>query len=269
MDTALLDILNKDTYITPYSRYISGNIIEYDIRAANINMLYKYGKIDINLYTYLANLPKQDREIYVGRMVREDRSIGECYEQGIRDHKVMLAEANNIKVEEIIRIAKDAVYINRPYILQNRIFGNVEFKIGLMCDVALILSSDLIIFYGVDNNGNMNIEVKGLGKSKELHANGMLSFIATLINTVERAGVQDGLKLISNFYTSYINKQLPIQFYRQFDSDSRYRVNISGIGTAAISDESVITDLNALDINYNAKIIREIFGIIKSKYKWR
>ena len=59
------------SYITPLN-YISGRIVEYDIASANINMLYKYNMIDINYYNYLKSLPKINREVEIGKLIRSD-----------------------------------------------------------------------------------------------------------------------------------------------------------------------------------------------------
>lgn len=267
MDPFLSDVLLKDAYVYPTSRYISGHIVEYDIRAANVNMLYKYGKIDKATYDYLLSIPKQDRQVKVGLMSKQDPTINTIYINGIKEHKLLFAEANNIQLKEVIRIAKDAVYINRPGILQNRFFGNVEFKIASITDVFMILENKVYILFKKEPDGSLNIDVKGLGESKALHADGMLSFIASLINIVENAGVEEGLKMISDFYVNYINKNLPIQFYRHFDSRSEFLVNAKGLGSVFVPVAKQ-EDLYLLNIDYNAKVIRDIWSVIKSKYRY-
>ena len=53
----------------------SSNIYEYDVRAANINCLLADGKISEDLYNYLNTSTKQFREVYIGNMIKADKSV--------------------------------------------------------------------------------------------------------------------------------------------------------------------------------------------------
>ena len=46
-------------------------------------------------------------------MIKEDKKIYNIIQKGIKESKVQLFDANDIKSYEVIRIANDAVYVNR------------------------------------------------------------------------------------------------------------------------------------------------------------
>ena len=247
------DILTKKNYITQ-SRYNSGRIIEYDIKQANINILLKYGAINNDEYNYLSRVPKAQREIIVGNMIKKDNSLYHIISDGILKYRYKLLESNNIEDKEIMRIANDAVYINRYSNLKYTKFDNIEFvNKGEYTNMVKIL--DLIIFSKYLNN-NIDINVKGLGKNDILHQQYMISLIANSIYIFERVSIQEALKYISQTYELYVKKQLPIGFYRELNPISGYRLKYNNMCIYEIND------IDNIDINYNISYIRELYNII-------
>lgn len=259
MELALEKVAESMNYLHP-SRYVSGRIVEYDIKEANITMLHKYGKIDNDYYNYLKKLPKINREKDIGLLIRTDSSFFHIIQKGIIEAKKDLLRYNSIKIEDIIRIANDAVFINKSYNLKYTKFENVEFKIKSISSSFLKLHNILIFFR--HENDNINIDIKGLSKqSQELHSNYMLTFIANSIYLAERVSVEDSLEFIHDFYENYINLNLSIEYYRELSSNSLYHLKYSDF---YISD---VQNIDEIDINYNIWIIRELWSIILEKYK--
>ena len=182
---------------------------------------------------------------------------------GTIEAKIKLAEMNNIQLNEIVRIANDAIYINRFTDLQyTKIDEYIEFKPKSISSVVLFISNNVSIYYNRDNiTGQIDIDVKGLGKNAILHQEYFSSFIATVITLLENSPIEDCIKFIEEFYSDYINRKLPIGFYREFNSGSMFSINHSGYYMSSV--ESV----DILDINYNLNIIRNIWGIILIRIK--
>ena len=65
-------IWSYDRYLAPYRFILDGTIVEYDIRKANISILYTMKAIDKKTYEYLLEVPKKMREVIVGRMIERD-----------------------------------------------------------------------------------------------------------------------------------------------------------------------------------------------------
>lgn len=246
------------SYVTPLN-YVSGRIVEYDIASANITMLYKAGAITKSYYDYLSFLPKHDREVLVGMMIRKNRDIYNIIKNGIIESKRKLFEMNNISFDTVVRIANDAVYINSPIDLQYTCFGNVIFKKkSISCSMTRL--GNLLLFFSY-NSDNINLEVKGMSKENQvLHQDYMFTFIAQVINIIERYNIEDALNEIGLFYKEYVNLELPKEYYRELSADSYYKIKNSQF---YVSDIDSVEDI---DINYNLYIIRELWAIILEKY---
>ena len=267
-------IIKSNSYIMPNLRYMRGHIVEYDISSANISILRQYDAIDDNYYNYLKMLPKIDREIEVGNLCKpinvgaledgepktEPSEYTKILSRGFEEARRSLIISNNIQPEEIVRIAKDAVYVNRFVDLQNTKFGYIEFKKKMIADCVIMLNRSTLVFYWYTDN-NINIEVIGLGNNKYLHQNYMITFIGTVITIIERSGVTDALNFISDFYKQYITLSLDLDFYREFNSGSEFRIKDSKFFISGY------TDIKNIDISYNANIIRELWSIVVSMYK--
>lgn len=265
MNLELEKILEQTSYINP-SRYISGRIVEYDIKAANINTLYEARAIDDKLYNYLLFLPKKDREVYIGKLIKSDNKYYDCIKNGIISAKKKLIQYNgNIEVPDIVRIANDAVYINKSYDLKNTKFGNIEFKKSNPYSSMIWLQSkgtNLLIFFYYNNNG-INIDVKGINTQCQLlHADYMLTFIANVIYNLEKVSLEDALNLVTSFYEDYINMRLPLGYYRELNSMSLYRLKYTDFAVECPGNEPV-------DINFNLYIIRDLYSILLELYNNR
>lgn len=251
------NIITRTSYIYPL-RYISGRIVEYDIKSANVSILYKYGKIDKKYYNYLTSLPKISREIEIGLLIRDDITYFDTIQEGIKEAKFALGKTNNIKPEEIIRVANDAVYINRPYDLKYTSFDNIIFNIKTISN-SMIKLDKLVIFISY-NGDNINIDVKGINDDKlSLHQEYMLSFIANAVYLLERSSIEDSIKFITEFYEDYINLRLDKGFYRELNVYSLFKYKHSEFFLEELS-------INDIDINYNLFIIRELWSIILEKF---
>ena len=251
------DILTKENYLIP-SRYVSGRIVEYDIKAANANVMYHEGLLNESQYKYFISLPKIDREIALGNLQRQNNTIYRRYIEGILKFRQKLIETNNIQEDEIIRIAKDAIYVNRFDDLKYTKFDNVEFaKKSESSNMIQLL--DLIIFSKYINN-TIDIDVKGLGKNTELHQQFMLSLIANVIYMFERVSLLDSISYLTHMYEQYVKKQLPIGFYRQLNSQSGYLIPMYNM----IVFEG--SDLSMIDISYNITYLRELHNILFEQF---
>lgn len=262
MNSELEEVLEQTSYNHP-SRYISGRIVEYDIKAANINTLYEAGAIDDKLYNYLLFLPKKDREVYIGKLIKTDHRYYDCIQNGIKSAKKKLIYSNgNIEVSDIVRIANDAVYINKSYDLCNTKFGNIEFKKSKPYSSMIRLQTkfnDLIIFFYYNDEG-INIDVKGINKEYQLlHVDYMLTFIANVIYNLERVSIEDALNLVTSFYEDYISMKLPLGYYRELNYVSLYRLKYVNYAVENPSNEEI-------DINFNLYIIRDLYSIILELY---
>ena len=265
-------IVSKINYITP-ERYLTGVIRELDLKAANISILHSKGMISDDEYNYLRSIPKIDREISIGNMINntaEKNKSGEAItttspiynsiKDGIREAKVWLCQMNNIKEDEIIRIANDAVYINRPVPLQYTNNNGVEFSEKAIYSSLLQLNG-IILFFRYNSDNMLEVDIKGLGKDNERWHNGfMLSVIGQVILLLQKSSASDALNYLSKVYEDYILLKMPIGMYREFNNLSGFRE-----GNFYLSNE-VGLDIRQIDIGYNLSLLRTLYGVILDQY---
>ena len=265
-------IVSKINYITP-ERYLTGVIRELDLKAANISILHNKGMISDDEYNYLRSIPKIDREISIGNMINntaEKNKSGEAItttspiynsiKDGIREAKVWLCQMNNIKEDEIIRIANDAVYINRPVPLQYTNNNGVEFSEKAIYSSLLQLNG-IILFFRYNSDNMLEVDIKGLGKDNERWHNGfMLSVIGQVILLLQKSSASDALNYLSKVYEDYILLKMPIGMYREFNNLSGFRE-----GNFYLSNE-VGLDIRQIDIGYNLSLLRTLYGVILDQY---
>lgn len=241
------------------SNYISGRITEYDIKSANISMLKRYNMITDNEYNYYLSLPKQFREQDIGKMIR-DRGIYfyNIIAEGIKDAKYQFLTRNNIDPMSIVRIANDAVYINSFIDYTDlQIYDTVRFVPKNVYNVMMRLNNEVSVYVNIEKD--FIIDVIGINNDLLNLHEPFMEFLCNLIYQIERLSIESAIIYFNGFYKSYINKELDIEYYREFNSYSMYR-HISGKYLLAS-----IKDIKDVDTNYNLYILRNIFSILVSK----
>ena len=107
--------------------YLNNTFIrEYDISKANINVLFSKGIIDKRTYDYLYESERMIRQIFVGKLIKNNNGVSDVLKQGILEARKNLFEANDIKDYEVLSIKNDAVFIIGR-VLNNTDFGLIKF----------------------------------------------------------------------------------------------------------------------------------------------
>ena len=86
-------------------------ITVYDIRAANISVLFDKGLLSPEVYSNLRTTAKIEREIYIGKLQGANPYISETLKEGIIEAKQKFFTANGLTDNDILEIDNDAVYI--------------------------------------------------------------------------------------------------------------------------------------------------------------
>ena len=243
-------------------------IREYDLHHANISALYTQKKISLDQYNYLLSLPKIQREIAVGKMSR-DKTILDAIAQGIQEARKNLFEYNHLEDNDILTIKNDAVFVIDK-VCTNTIFGNYEFRCKHEYTIFMKLGR-LEIYYGSlydyqKDSDIINLDVKGINDSKlPLHQNGMLDIICTTCFKLEKSSIEDTLNYLQDMYIQYINRKLPKEYYREFNPDCGYRVNMPITGFCLLPDiDNSMIDI--VDISTNLNVMRSLLQIVSMIY---
>ena len=279
--------LTMDNYL--YERYnyivsdkmVSYNyLMEYDLRHANISILYGAGAIDKDLFDLLNTVPKQQREITIGMRIAEEKRESELetgkrisitenlIKEGIRNVKEQFVIQNHIQDHQIVRIANDALLIKPLEPIEYTTFpygpSLLEFKIDGVY-TSMVHLADIIILF---NSESCAVDVKGINNNKVSLCEKFLTAICEIILYIEKGDLKIAKMKYIDFYKDYITLKLPIDYYRELNSGDGYKIKYNGFLTKpktcrplALSDQF---DVSKLDISYNLYILREIYSIILS-----
>lgn len=236
-------------------------IREYDIKAANINTLLSANGISQDNYNYLVNLPKEYREDYIGRMIGKDRKIYDMIHNGIIEGKLQLFQSNHIEDHEVLRIANDAVYVLRSKPLMYTSFGQIQFVTKNLYTSFAKIGPNSVFINGSDLD-NLQIDVIGMKKVLDLHINGFLSFVVSILYMLEKAPIEEVISAYNRYYQQYMTRSLSFEHYREFNSESRFRIGSSSKSLQSWMIDNFPGDIHTLDISFNAMLLRDIYQII-------
>lgn len=262
-------IWDKDLYRSSTHFVIDNHIREYDISKANISILRDAGVLTEEQYQYFLNCDKLEREITIGKMQGRDSRISDILKEGFKLARKNFIESNGITDPEILSIRKDSVTIigDRP-IRTLQVSPHTVFRqTGEFSSYYRFAHID--VFYLADIiNKIENMEIKGIGDSNiPLHKDYMIDLLSELFYSAQIRGIQDAISLLGHVYQVYINRDFPIEYYREFNSISRYRLKpeFTAYGTLYL-DHATVMHKHDIDISYNESVLRTLMRIYSSVY---
>lgn len=247
-------MIQKVNYLADIKYSFGRYIREYDIRKANISILFELGILSKEKYEELYNADRMYRQVYIGKLIRSNSSIGEALKNGIADSKNKFFEANGILDSDILSIKNDAVFI-MDKIAKATSFGNIKFVLKNTYDTFMQLDK-IQLYYG-SNLDREVIDVKGIkDEDLEIYHMPFLSIIIEFIRTMNTFGPEEALDFINSIMDAYIRKELSIECYRCFRSNSGYSMPTKTMGYAILTTPN---DYN-VDFNYNFALLRQMYG---------
>ena len=266
------ELYQRKTYTMPIPFLFNTYIREYDISKANINILLSKGIIDRTMYDKLYQSPRDVRQYTIGMLLRQNEKYKEILENGFCEYRKLFIESNSLEEKDILSIKNDAFFIINK-IPKNRIFGNIEFRESSVFTSYMSLNNNrLELYYKPSKIGEDSfVEVKGISDKKIIHHRDyMVDFILYIFDMLENGDLKSLITSFETFYHQYINRQLDVRFYREFNTDSEYAAQFIINGNIQRrnynSDEMALQSLPYLDITYNMYLLREMFKYISSLY---
>lgn len=254
--------LYKRSLYTKKVSYLINEIYEYDISKANVSILLESGMITQETYDMFCQMPKYQREVAIGYM-QKNKKISDALKIGFENSRKMLIEYNSLTEDDVLSIKKDAFYVLRK--LNQTKFGLINFTLRNRYDIY-INCRNIEIYYGLnalDNTDDSVIDIKGITDDnlKSYHST-YLSFIAYILKLIVTSNIDSAIQELISFIQKYDNKELDIDYYREFNSQSMFRIGQYGV---RFIDESY---KDCLDISCNQLFNRELFSILMDiKYK--
>jgi hypothetical protein len=260
-----MSIWKKTNYTTPL-RYIQTSIYEYDIRKANISILLKYGAISQETYNEFLVMDKLERQIRIGLMQRNNPELKQILETGFEEARRLLIESNSIELDEIVSIKKDALFITRP--LQQTSFSPIEFVLKNRYDLFLKTECPkLEFFFGVATDEDSIIDVKGIkDEALPIHTDTWITFLCTLFGHLLNGRTESAINYLSGISKEYINRSLPVEWYREFNSQSHFRIMPGFVSEFTIDRAPDPPYRGALNIDYNYSLLMSLNTVVSELY---
>ena len=247
-------LYNEKNYTINLGYLFNNYIREYDISKANINVLLAKNVISQDLYNKLYSSDRMTRQVYIGKMIRDNPLIQEILSDGIIEYKQKFFEANGIIDSDIISIKNDALFIlnKMPQVLN---FDNITF-VHKNTYTSFMRINELEIYYGAGSDYEV-IDIKGIKDTDlEMYHNDFLGIIIDYFRYMQKSGPEITLQYITSIINSYVNLELPINAYRRFRSSNDYSINALTTAYSVTWLQDTIEAKRSIDISYNLSLLR-------------
>lgn len=262
------NLWEKPNYKSNIQFLIDIPIREYDISKANINVLRDANILTEDQYQYFLQCPKLEREIAIGKMQGANPEVSLALKNGIANARRVFMEMNSINPSDVLAIRNDAITVIGDRYMKTDITDRVKFR--LSGDYrSFYRINRMHLFYNFDLITKTEVlDIKGLGDlGVAQHKHFMLEFLSELFYTAQIEGVEMAIKLLATVYEQYINKSLSVEYYRELNETSRYKLSsdMSKFSSWYL-EHATEYHKKYLDISYNEQIFRELNRIYASIY---
>ncbi len=221
---------------------VNVQITEYDMKDAGLSLTKKFKLLPDNDISYLETLPKDERKVKMGLIQRNNKEYRRALNDAFREGRKLFFEANGLDDENVLAIKKDAIFTIK--LCENTEFGDLVFAEKNKYSSYYLF--DRYEFYYF----NTGMDVKGISDDNVMkHAEYMITSLHQFMRMMETSSRTSCIRFIKDFIKYYKNMELSIEYYRELNSDSMYRLkrkfNERSLGTDQIFDKSLI------DIHYN------------------
>lgn len=257
----------KDSYLAPVSYLVGNYIREYDISKANINILLYKGLIDKQTYDRFYVMPKKERAIRIGLMLRDNQELNMALTAGFAEMRNMFFIENDVQDYEVLAVKKDAIFLIGKQAPHTR-FGNVEFKCKNVYTSFYRLAEVEYYYYLDTINQVEKLDVKGISDNMlAYHEPYMLDFLRYIFFSIQTGQIQDVIKDIQQFSADMTSGKLDMGYYRELNNRSLFRSRAVIAGNR-IYYRYPVRSVKPIDIDcsFNYMILQELFKIALQFY---
>ena len=235
-----MELWESDSYKTPVKALFNHRIVEYDMKSANTSIAREFGLLPEKRIKELENLPKKDREIAVGLILRDTPGYSEKQKLGFIAARKLFFTQNEILDEEVVAIKRDAIFVMR-YVDNEQVTDNIDFRMKNVYSSFINLGKNIEIYYNQEG-----LDIKGIDDEiyKERHSEYFGMFLYSLIRRIESSERNSYLTYLRMMFDMYKHRQLDSGYYREFNAKSQCDY-LDG----SYANEEYIEDLNAVDIS--------------------
>ena len=250
------ELYEQDTYRNKnIDKLISKVIIEYDLKSANTSLCREYNLLPIEKIEEIEFMPKDKRVKTIGKIMRKDDKFKMKLKLAFIDIRRRFLEENGLQSDDILCIKKDAIFCLREVSVTD--FGYCHFSDKNRYTSYLYLNR--FEFY---YNPRGILDVKGIDdKILKKHDEYMNNFFILLFKHLETSSKRTLFGYIKRFVYKYKTRQLDVNYYREYDQESLFRL----VDSDEVYDDATFIPYDNreeyLDIDYN--FFNYILPIIK------
>lgn len=87
------------------------NIAEYDMANAGIAVLYNKGLLDKETYEKMTNLPKKEREVKTGLLIRDNPTWYQIQTEEFKKYIDLFIRTNKLLAHNILEVVRDGIWV--------------------------------------------------------------------------------------------------------------------------------------------------------------
>jgi hypothetical protein len=253
LENAAKFIAEKTNYLNKDISYLRNTVItEYDIKSAGFTVIKAKKLLPSEEILELENIDKMERNIRIGKRIIQYPRISEEIINTLADVRKSFVLSNNIQEDDILAIKKDALFLikSKPV---NLIINEFEFRKKESYTSYILLNKKEFYYSSFTDT----MDIKGLGEEvRNLQGKYLIADIKRFLGLGEKVTDAQMLTLLKSYRSKYLNRQLPVETYRDMDSG---KFSMGDYQLDNISEDMLSSvDISQNYINYILPLIQNL-----------
>ena len=260
-----------DNYNAPITALFDVGIYEYDISKANISVLADAGVISEDQYQTLLRSEREERQISIGLLQRQDPKVTAALHDGIKEARRKLFELLDIEDSNVLHINKDAVFIIKRMadsikMLSNciKVGNHTVFTLRSHYNTYFRAGPSLHFYYDYDLMNNIHCyDIRGMSPaSKELHSQGFINVLCDILKVQQMSGFAAAYESCRHWYELLSNPATNIDNKRRFDNASEFDLRYDSVFGTMRADYLSEDTADYVDPSYNLQILSSLANVM-------
>lgn len=237
-------------WTAPHDVFI-GRVTEVDMASAGLSVIKSERLLPPATIARIEALPKAKQSVAIGMIStsREHKQLANVITAGIKLRVEAILDANRIDIDRVLSVKRDAVFVTGPQPSLLHLNDGTEFKIK--SSYTSFVKLDTVEVYAVPTRGLADL--KGIPKEKRpLHEAFITRLVLDTLALLEKNNAIEAAKILQQFRRDYVERRLPLGFYREFNSSSMFTVSV---GNALFAIDGLGDDIkpDSVDITFNLR----------------
>lgn len=230
-------------------------ITEYDIERGNTSVMKHYHLCHEDIIARLEVLPKQERNVQVGLMQKENKAFAKSLETAFDMAVSQVIKQNDLDMDiDILCVRRDAIFVVNKTLQNPKVGESINFRKKHEYHAALQIGPRLHFFFEIGKPVRVDHfiqESKDVDGILQKLRPGMFDFLEEFVQICEGSNMnrQRIYEWLANFCNAYKAKELDWEYYREFNREAGFRFR--GMEMETLMDYVPEDMADNLDITYN------------------